>query len=1138
MIKQGVVVVVAASLLWGCGGGPKPVDPCAGVNCGEGRCALVDEAPACLCAPGFVALGLSCTAVPPTDLCASNPCASLTNSLCQVNAGRVSCVCPASRVEVGGSCVLRTSCVPNPCENPHRTTCEPLGGVASCRCDPGYAPLGDGCSPAPVWTCAAQHATGDAAEPDECPTLARPLIIDVEDRRTLEPAGDHDWFELGVTPGHLFSFTATADSATPLLIEVFDSAGLTLLASDNRGAAAAEVSFVAPGEQTLMVRVRGIRASDTGGYAVRYRELGVDDYVNTTADAITLVPGSPFAGTVQYAGDRDVVWLEMPAMTAVRFAVADGGLQDLVIEVERPDGGLRTLGFGEATAITTSTVERLSITAKGRNPRNEGGFWMALEELGPDDHSDDPTFGTPLPNNLAVSGRFERPNDIDSFLVNQLADRLYRVSWQGQQGSTPQVTVLLANGQVAGTSGYYGTTAIVWKADQSRPAAVRVQQPYSTTGGFTVAVEDLGLDDHSDDLGNATPATHGVPVAGRLELATDVDTFSFTAVAGRIMQATALRTGTGTTVPLHLTVYDPQGIQLGEADGTVGMLASVTGVYKVQVERGGYSSTTDLVGYTLTVVDQGQDDHAATSTGATALTVGTPSLGSVQYATDIDAFAFTAVAGHVYQVTCTRNPGTCSYQVKDPSGAPVVSGGSSATTSFLTATAGRYVIEVGPGSSYSPALGPYSLTVTDLGVEDHGSTTATATALTVGTPITGTIGFSQDLDAFSFAAVSGHIYGATLTPSNGNVRLEVRDSANGLVASSYGSTVSFIALASGTYYVFVSSYFSTTASPYSLTVADRGVDDHSNTSTGATALTIGTGTTGDIQYQSDLDFFSAAVVAGHHHQVTCTVTSGSCNLSVIDSFGTVLASGYSGSPLAFKPASTLTTAFIRVSSSSESARYTVLVSDLGADDHGDVRADATALTIDAAATAGVLETNADQDAFTVTAGAGEIVTLTCTTTSGTACGLVVTSPSGGSIVQAQYSTLTRTGFLASAPGSYLVQVRGSGYSTGAYTLAAARSSDDFTTTTPLVSGVPTAGAINYVGDTDVFSITLTQGVAAQVTLSTGARATITSPTGGYMPSVYGGYVQTIMPIATGTYLFSVAGDSYYGVLTSYTLTVQ
>ncbi len=1140
MIRRGVVVVVVLGLsVLSCGAGQKP-DPCLGVSCGAGRCAVVGETAACLCNQGFVSAGLSCTAVSPSDLCSSNLCANLSNSLCQVNEGRVSCVCPMSRVEVNGSCVLRTACLPNPCQNVHRTTCEVVGGAPSCRCDPGFAPEGDGCSSAPVWTCATQHVDGDSAEADECPTFAKGLSIDVEEQRTIFPAGDHDWFELGVTPGHLFSVTATSTSM-PLLIEIFDVTGVQLLASDNRGGATAEVTFAAPVSQSVMMRVRGVRASVTGGYFVRYRGLGVDDYANTEADAITLVPGAnPFAGSLQYAGDLDVVRLEMPSRTAIRLTVADGG-PELQIEVARPDGGVRRLTAGELTSITMPNVELLTVTARSRNPRSQGEFSVSFEDLGLDDHSDEAAFGTPLDSdNRLVSGRFERQEDMDCFSVAQLPDRIYRARWVGTNFN-PVVSVVLPGGQVLTSSGY-STTGIVWKAPQGLPAAVRMQDGYSSSlPSYSVAVEDLGFDDHSNTLSNATPAAYGVPVGGRLELFDDVDTFSFTGTVGRIIQVTAaLPAGTPFNQAIHLTVVDPRGTVLDEADNTVGVQISAAGLYKVQVERGGYFTADDLVGYTLTIVDQGVDDHAGVSTGATPITLGTPAAGNIQYAADVDAFAFTGLANHVYQVACTLGTGTCNVTVKDAVG-QVVANSNSTTLLFLALSGQRFVVEVNSGTSYSTVLGAYSLTVNDLGLEDHGSTITTATPLTVGTAMPGSLNFVNDVDAFSFTAVAGSIYAATLTPA-GNVRVEVRDPSNNLLASSsYDSVVSFRAPTNGTYFILLSNY--SVSAGYSLSVTNRGVDDHSNTATGATALTLGTSLGGEIQYQGDVDFFSVPVISGHHHLVTCTGLGSSCSVTVRSAAGITLASGYSSAGVGFKPPSGASTVNLQISpgSSDDTLRYQLVVTDLGADDHGDARADATALALGAAATAGAIETGTDIDAFTLTAASADIITLDCVVISGDACVMAITSPSGSTIVSTSSAVTTRTGFVAPSAGSYLVTVRSSSYSsgrTGSYTLAATRGSDDFTATTPFTLGTPRTGSIDYAGDIDVFSMVLTQGVGVQMQLTSGHEAQLTGPNGSYVTVLYGGSTRTYVPTTTGTYLFSVTFDSYYGTLSSYTLTVQ
>ncbi len=1001
-----------------------PTDPCKGVTCGDGRCVPVDGSPACLCASGFSAQGLTCVAIPREDPCASNPCASLSNSLCQVRSGSVSCVCPSTRVEVNGSCVVRTACLPNPCTQPRRTTCEVVGAAANCRCDPGYAPESDGCAAVPVWNCAAQHVDGDSAEPDECPVLAKPLPIDSDEARTILPAGDHDWLELRITPRHAFTVTANATSI-PLLLEVFDRAGLTLLASDNRGLLHAEVTFVAPAGQHVMVRVRSVRGSAFGNYQVRYREVGIDDYVNTTADAITLVAGAAaFAGSVQYAGDVDVVWLETPRLTAMRLSFLEGGSPDVQLEVARVDGGTRVLNPGESIVVTTPTTERLSLTARGRTSRSRGDYQLNLKSLGPDDHSDEPVFGTPLASdNVPVSGTMDRANDIDSFRVEQLVGRIYRARWPAPRSTWPwlYVSVLLPGGAESYNS--HGATGLVWQADQSLPATVRMSNAYS------IAVEDLGFDDHSDTVTAATPVTVNMPVAGRLELLTDVDTFAFTGVANHVFQVSAAPTTTGIGTPsLRVRLLDSVGTVLSEEARVAGALSIANGTYNAQVLQQSYFALNDLQRYTVTV--------------------------------------------------------------------------------------------------------------RDLGAEDHGDTAASGTPLPLGTSVSAVVGYLHDVDVFTFSAVAGQIYAVSLT--NSSVRVEIRDASNRLVTSSRSSVTSFLASSSGTFSIAASGDYSSNTLAYTVAVTDRGVDDHANTVTGATALALGSSLSGDIQYQDDLDVFSVTPVAGHHHRAKCTGTTEPCVVVVLDAVGTLLNAAYGNGTTSFQTPVGATAVFVRVSSTSESARYSILTVDLGADDFGDTKADGASLVVDAAATSGVLGIATDVDAFLISANAGDIINVSCTAVTGSPCSIKIFNPQGGEIVSSPSYASRSTGFLAATAGVYLLELRDitSATTAATYRVRAVRTSDDFTAPTPLSRGTRINGSINYVGDTDVFSFAATQGMAVTLNISAGGRLRVTSPTGRLEALVYSNFAETFSPTETGPYLLTVVPSASYNEVTAYTLSVQ
>ncbi len=918
-------------------------------------------------------------------------------------------------------------CTPNPCLAPHRTTCEVSAGAALCRCDPAYAPEGDGCTAAPVWNCDAQHASGDGAEPDECPALAKALAVDTDAPRSLGPEGDHDWLSLAVTPGRLFSFTATS-ATVGLLVEIFDVGGTVLLASDNRGASHAEVTFAAS-STVVMVRVRGVRANDVGDYVARYADVGLDDYVNEPSGAVTLVPAAgAFSGQVQYAGDLDVVWLEVPAHTAVRFDGPDGGPSDLVLVISRPDGGARTrgLGAGEFTSVTTPTVESLVLTARGRNPRDLGAFHFELTSLGPDDHADDPAFGTPLPPGSMRSGVLERPEDVDSFRVTQTVDHLYLARWQG--GAELSISALDATGNLLASAGSDSNGGLVWQATDSEPGALRVEENanFGVHGStYSLSAEDLGVDDHGDTLDHPTPLTLATLTAGRLELPGDLDTFSFDATAGHVFQVT-LGAAAGNNA-LTIQVFDPAGRLLGTGTPLVSVLCATAGTYAVQVGRG-YSS--GVQPYSLTVVDRGVDDHGNTALAATALTLATATAGDLQYGADVDAFRFTAQAGHVYQATCTASPSAfaCGLTVRDPSGAKSAGSGSEDSLRFLAPSGGAWVVEV------TASFGPSPL------------------------------------------------------------------------------------------------------GPYTLTVIDQGVDDHSNTEVGATPLPLDTPLNGSIQYTLDLDLFVMPVVGGHHHQVGC---GASCSVSVKLPDGTTLPRYDLGPNLAFKAPVTATRVFVTITGG-PGTTYAVRGVDLGADDHGDDRADATSLT-DGVTTTGVLETSSDVDAFLFTAASGDVRSLACTTTSGTACALEVSAPSGNLLLQTTQAATQTTGFIATSAGRWLVTVKGNGstYGTGgSYELTVARGSDDATTTRPLALGTSANGAIDYMGDTDTFSVQLTANTPVQLRSSPRTLVTVTDP-GNMSDSFYGSAASaTFTPTTSGLYRFVVEASSQsYGTF-PYTLLVE
>lgn len=949
--------MVAVLLLWAA---CVPVShPCAGVVCGPGICGTLDGAAVCLCDSGFQAEGLTCV-----DPCASNPCAGW---------GR------------GARCVV-------------------IDGQRQCQCGPGSSASGGGCELIPV--CAAQHSEGDAAEPDECAALALTISPGVPAPRTLSPRGDSDWFRIAVQTGHAYSFSTEGVS---LILEVLAPDG-TLVARDGRDSTHAEVIFVSSTFDSLLVHARGLAATDTGAYQARYDDLGPDDYVNSPLGAQRVPNGTGFTGRIQYPGDLDVAWVDLPARSVVQLALGDAGMGDFIIEVAQHDGGRHEFLPGQSALVTPRAVEHLVFTARARLPSSVSGFAMSVTTLAVDDYSDDPSSAMPLVmDGPALDGALEREHDVDVFSAPQVNNHLYNVRFDGSPGVLLSVTD--GSGQLL-TSNPPGP--LVWLATQGQPVLLRVTGAAGQS--YSVGIDDLLVDDHGNTLWAATAIALNTAIPGRLELFDDVDVFTFAAVPGHAVEIS-------TASNLWLELYDDQGT-------LVSARASPLAQYVA-------SSAT------LTLVVRRLD-------------------------------------------------------------------------------------------TYSPlSLIRYVLTVRDLGPEDHGDTLATATPATIGTSQPGQIGYPTDADVFAVSGQAGHVYRATLTGQSLCI-LWLTDAADTSLDSSQGRPLVFFVPSASPLFVRVTGPQGT----YSLVIEDLGADDHANSVVGATALTLGTPGSGAIQFPRDLDCFTAPVVAQHFYLVTDTASAAYSDFTVSALDGSqsftwwsMQASTHAGF---FKAASPQAGMLIEGEFPVFPVPYTLVVTDVGPDDFGDTLADATPLIVDGAPIAGTLQVPFDVDAFSVNVLAGEVIALTCTTTQGTACGLSLLRPGGAATSPIPDGPSRQTGLGGNLPGVWMVGA--TGQATGSYTLVATHGSDDSTSPRSLSPGAPLSGTIDYAGDTDDFSLQLTQGSATAVTISGNIEAWLYSPTGAVEGTWYDAS-RSVIPLVTGTYRLEVRGRGS-PVTTPYSLAIQ
>lgn len=177
-----------------------------------------------------------------------------------------------------------------------------------------------------------------------------------------------------------------------------------------------------------------------------------------------------------------------------------------------------------------------------------------------DDHGDTPDTATPVTPGLRFAGFLTDSWDRDVFSFTAAPGHFYRFGCTFQDATSlwkhewiQEQGIILAYEMVYGPD----APGLHFKPGAGTKFLRLETDSLELSGEYTCLLDDLGPDDHGDDVANATPLTWPIRLSAALETAFDTDAFSVNLLAGqtRIVRA-------GGNFSTRVRVLGPDGAEV------------------------------------------------------------------------------------------------------------------------------------------------------------------------------------------------------------------------------------------------------------------------------------------------------------------------------------------------------------------------------------------------------------------------------------------------------------------------------------------------------------------------------------------------------------------------------------------------
>ena len=582
----------------------------------------------------------------------------------------------------------------------------------------------------------------------------------------IDYLGDSDYFRFTAERGQFYQIDVVLGSLPDSVLVLLGPDGLELTYNDDYGDSwASRILWEAPesGDYYLVVEANG--SADVGTYtltvshivddkgddidddivAPEQTPLSLDEYLSRCATTdVELADDATFgdySSLIAAQADR-LDALTPPAQLSEWHLLWIESFRTIqaVVDIQPKDDVIDFANFLLIAAASADLEEKLS-EAAARLPEDLLQQMIEAGCIDPDvvpddlegvsdDHGDDIYDATVALVAVDVEGVINSQYDSDYFRFTAVDGRLYQID-VGLGTLDDSVLLLLGpDGLELTFNDDYGdslASRIFWEAPESGAyyLEVRGYDVGSYTLTVSLPIDDIDdgtiVDDHGDDIYDATVAPVGVDVEGFMSSQYDTDYFRFTAEEGRLYQ---IDVSLGTLENSAVYLYDGDGWFLYHNDdhgdslaSRIFWLAPASGDYYLEVlGHDGAGSYTLTISHSAIVDDHGNDVEEAT-----VVEVAVDVEGVIDYSGDSDYFRFTAVDGRLYQIDVSLGTLDNSFlTLLGPDGRALThnddNGDSLASRIFWLAPAsGDYYLEV-EANVWSPGwrteVGSYTLTVT------------------------------------------------------------------------------------------------------------------------------------------------------------------------------------------------------------------------------------------------------------------------------------------------------------------------------------------------------------------------------------------------------------------------------------------